>query len=72
MQEAEVEAEVCGPTAGGEDHRPLGGGHEGLDGGEETRVVIKDDVDFLEQDERGGRLLALLLAALLLEGGCRW
>lgn len=67
---AEVEAEVCGPTAGSEDDRPLGGGHERLDGGEETRVVVKNDVDFLKQDEGGGRLLALLLAALFLWGGC--
>lgn len=72
VKAVEGEAEVCGPTTGSEDDRPLGGGHERLDGGEETRVVVKNDVDFFEEDERGGRLLALLLAALLLGGGRCW
>lgn len=72
VKAAEGEAEVSGLTAGSEDDRPLGGGHERLDGGEEARVVVKNDVDFFEQNERGGRLLALLLAAPLLGGGCSW
>ena len=58
-------------TAGGQDHRSLGGGHEGLDGGQEARVVIQDDVHLLEQDERRGRLLAVLLAGRL-RGAAGW
>ena len=50
-------------TAGCEDDWPLGGSHEGLDGRQEPRVLIKDNVHLLEEDERGGRLLVLLFAA---------
>lgn len=70
LQWLEGGAEVCRPTAGSEDDRPLGGGHEGLDSSQETRVVVKNHIDFFEQNERGGRLLALLLAAPLLGDGC--